>query len=516
MAAEEALRAAGLTGPAAFHALTCALQVRLGAAVEAHPVAARAIADVPLDGPIDLLGLAYERFFPDLFKGARGQYFTPGPLVHLALWRLGDLEGREVLDPTCGSGGFLVQAARSGASVRGIERDPLLADLARLNLTLAGHEARVQQADFFAAEPDPVEILVANPPFSMPVTEPATLERYELGRDRPSAPSDWLFLEAIERWVRPGGRAAIVLPWSLVANTSTAVLRARIDAAWRREAVCALPEGVFRPFGGAAGRACLLWLKRAASPARMAWSVLRDPGYDPRSRSVRPTSGPGVHALCSHDAWTALPEGRWLPAVEHSGRRLGEVARLAHTLVRPKKAPEQVFQVVDLADSDRRTGEIPRPRPVSGAELRGPRLSLETGQVVVSRLRPELGNVAVVPAAPGPILGSPEWIPLHLDRHAHYALHALRTPIWRAALPIGTGQTRPRVDVQDVLDSHIPWPSDELADRVDAWSRRLHAERAQLLRELEDLQALVDAHAAGALDADELERALDDRGVPAG
>ena len=51
-----------------------------------------------------------------------------------------------------------------------------------------------------------------------------------------------------------------------------------------------------------------------------------------------------------------------------------------------------------------------------------------------------------------------------------------------------------------VLDSHVPVPDGDLADRVDALSRELHAARARARADLEALQAAVDAYVAGALD----------------
>src|SRR5690606_10504378 len=130
-----------------------------------------------------------------LFKGKRGQYFTPRPLVDLLLDRVALAPGERVLDPTCGSGGFLVRAAQRGARVVGVELDPLLADLARLNLELAGCAGEVIAGDAFATdfssaraaprEIDPVDVVVANPPFSVAIRDPAVLDRYALARGRP-------------------------------------------------------------------------------------------------------------------------------------------------------------------------------------------------------------------------------------------------------------------------------------------------------------------------------------------
>ena len=157
-AAEDRLRAAGLGGRRAFLALVRHLAGRLGLAPELWPdgpdaPAAAHLESLPLSPELDLFGLAYERFFSDLFKGERGQYFTPRPLVELVTDLAGVRPGERVLDPTCGSGGFLVAALARGADVDGVEADPDLVALARLNLALHGANARaVSHADFFALE----------------------------------------------------------------------------------------------------------------------------------------------------------------------------------------------------------------------------------------------------------------------------------------------------------------------------------------------------------------------------
>ena len=111
--AEHRLRAVGLNGRSAYAALCRHLAQRLQLpkslwldGPDAPPSAG--LASLELTAEIDLFGLAYERFFPEVFKGERGQFFTPRPLVEM-MADLAELKpGERVLDPTCGSGGFLV------------------------------------------------------------------------------------------------------------------------------------------------------------------------------------------------------------------------------------------------------------------------------------------------------------------------------------------------------------------------------------------------------------------------
>lgn len=505
--AEDRLRAHGLTGAQAFDVLLPALEERLGLIprIPAPDVARDIAADVPLAEGTDLLGLTYERFFADLFKGLRGQFFTPASVGRLLVSRLALTPSDVVLDPTCGSGGLLVVAAGSGARLRGIELDPRLARLAGLNLRLGGSEAAVRCADFFAAEPEPVDVIVANPPFSVDITDPAVLARYETGRGRTRVSSDRLFVEAIERWVRPGGRAGFVVPFSVLTNPSWADVRERIDRAWHRTAICTLPEGVFRPFGGAAGRAVLLWLERRPSTsATCVFAELVDPGYDVRNKRVRRTRDAEIDARCEGQGFVPIPDDRWTPTPTRSGLGLGTLVKLRTERIFPARAGGPIASA-DLADADRTTGEI-HPRTLDAGDLKGPRARIVAGDLLVAQLRPNLGNVGV---APGAMVGSPEWIVLEPVRCGHYVLHALRTPTWRAALPIASGQTRPRTSGEQVVGTAVPWPGDALALRIDALSSGLFAERARLRARIVAVQDAVDRFAAGDLTPEGLGEAID-------
>ena len=504
--AEAALRARGLTGGQAFDELVHGLKARLGLEPEVAGPGAEVALELPLERGHDLLGLAYERFFPDLFKGQHGQYFTPPPIARLMFSALPIRPGDRVVDPACGSGTLLAEAAARGATVRGIDVDPRLVELARLGLELRGADARIERGDLFLTPADPCDVLVANPPFSIRLTDPAVLSRFAMGRGRDSVLSDQLFVEAMEGWVRPAGHAGVVLPWSVLTNPSFAAVRERIDRHWRRRAVLALPEGVFRPFGGAAGRAAILVLQRLpAEPGPVSWAEVEDPGYDVRRKTVRLTSSAQVDALACGDGWTTLPSSAWTPTARSEARpdvrSVGDLAR-----EREACTIDEPAWVVDLADAVRRTGEV-LPRRIDGRPG-SRRRRLNEGDVLVARMRPNLGNVVWLASLPPNSGGSPEWIALTAPSAPGYLWHALRTPTWRSALPLTAGQTRPRTDPATVLASEVRWPGDDVAGRIHELSARFERARTAAREGLEEVQDAVDAYAAGQIDAEDLARRI--------
>lgn len=315
-------------------------------------------------------------------------------------------------------------------------------------------------------------------------------------------------MEALERWVVPGGSAGVILPWSVLQNPRSRPVRERLASHWEMEALCGLPEGVFRPFGGAGGRAVIFWMRRVRNPRRCAalWTRITDPGYDVRSGTYRATTSTEIAERAAGEHWEVLPRGAWVPVQRTtSGIPLSQVATDQTLRIRPSLDPEGAFAVIDLADTDRRTGEVVAVSERSGAEVKGQKACLEADDILVSRLRPSLGNVVMARRprkVTGALVGSPEWICLRSEL-PHYLLHALRTPVWRSQLSITGGQTRPRTTQDAVMSTQVPWPGEETAIRIDRVARQLREQRARLADILEALQERVDAFAedAAALDA---------------
>lgn len=533
-AAERRLRALGLTGRAAYAALCRHLARRLGLPPALwldgpDAPAAAALDDVPLVAGLDLFGLAYERFFPDVFKGARGQFFTPSEVVQLVVGLCAPAPGERVLDPTCGSGAFLVAAARAGADVRGTELDPELVALARLNLALAGLAPdRVQRGDLFRDRPGaPVDLILANPPFSVDVSDPDALSGSELAGGRPRVASDVLFLESAWRRLRPGGRLAAVMPYSLLVNPRFESVRRWASKRFVRRAVVTLPEGIFRPFGGAAGRAAVIVLeRRPAAPAPWIAACITDPGFDPRRRAYVPT-GPGdipaLLAAVRDGSVLRAPAGRasWSPP-SLDGTLSGDrprvalpdlVTRVPSSTVRPSAQPDAVWAEVDLADVDKHTGEVRAARTRRGSAFRGAKTRFMDGDLLFGRIRPSLNNVAIVqrpdPSVLAPMCGSSEWVRLHAATQPHFVLLALRSRFVRDQLRDTGGQTRPRIRAQDLDAVEVPLPPPALRARLDAVVAEAHATRLAARRRMDAAAAAYESWGDGVLDDAGLAAALD-------
>ncbi|MDP2311087.1 MAG: N-6 DNA methylase, partial [Pseudomonadota bacterium] len=453
-----------------------------------------------------------------------GQYFTPRPLVELVADLAQLRPGDRVLDPTCGSGGFLVAALARGADADGIEVDPDLVALARLNVALHGGNPRgVVAADFFAApdDGDRWDAILANPPFSVEVADPAVLARYALARGRARVGSDILFVEAALARLKPGGRLVTVLPYTVLSGAPFAAARAWIDSVAEREAVVSLPEGMFRPFGGTPTRACVIALrKRPAEVRPMLAAVIDSPGYDTRRQTFRRTEPDELVALRLHlhggpYARACRVEGSgWIPeeALRASAIAPGVpvfVLSERADLVRGRAAldPSADVTVVDFADVDKGTGEVVDARVEPGATCEG--VSFDEGDLLFGRMRPELNNVVLAvrprPGLPARMAGSGEWVRLRPRGQAAFTLLALRSRFARAQLVVTGGQTRPRARIEDIAALQLPDPGPAARAALDALLTETWSERLRLRQRLTALDALYDRFGRGEVDAASVE-----------
>ncbi len=221
-----------------------------------------------------LLGEIYEKILKDLQSaGNAGEYYTPRALTHFIVEMVNPQLGETVIDPACGTGGFLTCAIRHlretiaqvktandrklmEACLRGVEKKPLPHMLATTNMLL--HEVDDPSfivRDNYLAKPytswgpgDRVHCIVTNPPFGG-MEEDGTEDNFPQNfRTRETAD---LFLVLIIRLLRPGGRAGMVLPdGSLFGEGVKTRIKEHLLKECNLHTIVRLPNGVFNPYTG--------------------------------------------------------------------------------------------------------------------------------------------------------------------------------------------------------------------------------------------------------------------------
>jgi len=221
-----------------------------------------------------LLGDIYEKILKDLQSaGNAGEYYTPRAVTQFIVEMVNPQLGESVLDPACGTGGFLtcvidhlcdstkqVKTAEDKRimeqSLRGIEKKPLPHMLATTNMLLHGiddpsfiHRDNYLAKSYTSWGPkDRVHCITTNPPFGG-MEEDGTENQFPQNfRTRETAD---LFLTLIIRLLRPGGRAGMILPdGTLFGEGVKTRIKEHLLEECNLHTIVRLPNGVFNPYTG--------------------------------------------------------------------------------------------------------------------------------------------------------------------------------------------------------------------------------------------------------------------------
>jgi type I restriction enzyme M protein len=230
--------------------------------------------NMPL-GEGDTKGDLYEYMLNNIATaGDNGQFRTPRHIIQLMVEMMNPGPNDEVCDPACGTAGFLIATAdyisreHSDALLdaaqqrhfhqgmfHGFDFDSTMLRIASMNMLLHGIEQpdiryRDSLAQNVADEAEKYSLILANPPFSGSLDQETTAKG--LQQIVKTTKTELLFLALFIRLLKPGGRAAVIVPEGVLTASSNAhmSIRKAIIENQRLDAVVKLPSGVFRPYAG--------------------------------------------------------------------------------------------------------------------------------------------------------------------------------------------------------------------------------------------------------------------------
>ncbi len=271
--------------------------------------------------PGDIKGEAFQTFVYRHQRGDRGEFFTPHPIVRLAVEMIDPKSNETVIDPACGSGGFLIQAisyicqnnlnidkaAYIQEYIHGIEFNPDVALSAMIRLAFeggAGAEVICTNALLEHGElNNAFDVVLTNPPFGSKgkVEDQRILKSYLLARRWSRTQNgDWevtrnvlagqspeiLFIEKSLKLLRPGGRMAIVLPDGILQNVSNSHTRFWIRSQTKVLGVVSIPQEAFVPFGAGIKTSLLLLQKLPSDTEKVFMARIQKIGYDVKGQPI--------------------------------------------------------------------------------------------------------------------------------------------------------------------------------------------------------------------------------------
>ena len=236
-----------------------------------------------LDADRDIIADAFEELIGTSFRGGEGQFFTPRNVVQMMIDMLQPKEGDKIIDPACGSGGFLAHILQdlqkrniNNYYITGIDKDLFLSKLAKIYLTLLGEkeyhifcENSLEKPEKWSNDTkqniqlNSFDLILTNPPFGakIPVIGDELLRQYQLGyhwkkisgkwqitnKLRDKQPPQILFIERIIQLLKEGGRAGIVLPEGIFGNPSDRYIWEYIKKEATILGIVSLSQETFQP-----------------------------------------------------------------------------------------------------------------------------------------------------------------------------------------------------------------------------------------------------------------------------
>lgn len=243
----------------------------------------------------DTSGDLYEYLLSKLASaGVNGQFRTPRHIIDLMVAMRAPRPDDIIVDPACGTAGFLVQAqayvrhhhpeAFTDASSRthfhrrmfhGYDFDATMLRIASMNMLMhgvndPGIEYRDSLSEDWSDDSGAYTLVLANPPFKGSLD--ADVVARNLTRVASTKKTELLFLALFLRMLRPGGRAAVIVPDGVLFGSTKAhkALRRVLVEDQKLEGVVSLPSGVFKPYAGVS-TAILLFTRTDSGGTEDVW-----------------------------------------------------------------------------------------------------------------------------------------------------------------------------------------------------------------------------------------------------
>tara|TARA_R100000664_G_C2745195_1_gene133067 strand:+ start:74 stop:1654 length:1581 start_codon:yes stop_codon:yes gene_type:complete len=239
----------------------------------------------------DIAAIMFESFLSRTFTGSLGQFFTPREVIEFIVkvsQIFLDKEPNIVLDPACGTGGFLVEALSlfKNSKIVGCDINDRVAEISRKNLAYHGSKNfEVQTQSFLLSDLKDVDLVLTNPPFGVKEDRKEILKNFTLAT-KSKVELDFLFIEKISKIMADGGVCGIVLPRGILNNKSLTKVRDYIRDNFVILGSVDLPQNTFKSTGTGAETSILFLKKGGAERNKVFVSVPEHIGFETKTKNA--------------------------------------------------------------------------------------------------------------------------------------------------------------------------------------------------------------------------------------
>lgn len=464
------------------------------------------------------LGNAFEYLLSIMgSQGDAGQFRTPRHIIDMMVEITAPRKDESILDPACGTAGFLISAynyirsqnkdeegnstlspddkKRLMENFAGYDISPDMVRLSRVNMYLHGFvNPNISEYDTLTSEEkwtDYYDVIFANPPFMTPKGGITPHSRYRVSAKR----SEVLFVDYIAEHLNPNGRAAIIVPEGIVFQSQTAYKNLRqflVDECYLY-GVISLPAGVFNPYSGV--KTSILLIDRSLAKTRdsILFVKLNNDGFDlgAQRREIKGSEIPDVVNVFTDYQKGLSVEGRENVVIA----KKSDIAEQEYILVGERYTQKKqllnckwpLVSLCDVCEFDRRITEATggpyigmedieqdsgriSPTVLNGTNAvgNGAAYLFDSNHILYGRLRPYLNKVAM-PSFVGRC--STELIPIRPEKQIlkEYLFIILRSEK-SVSYAVGTyiGARMPRTDLKAFANFKIPLPPLTIQEKIVA------------------------------------------------
>lgn len=476
-----------------------------------------------IESDLSVIDAILERLVSATSKSSLGQYFTPREIIKLCVEIVDPQSNQTILDPACGSSGFLFESTMyaieknqippiclgmdiSSKSIRVAYLMKLAKSLNNIDLIQANsldNDSNEQsfinldksiwtkdETQKISLDNLQADIVFANPPYAGTI-ENNLLRQYQLAKDKNSVSREILFIERCIRLLKENGKLAIVIPKGVLSNSSYKYVRDWILSSTKVLAVIGLDSNAFMPYTSVQTSILILENTPSKNDDEILFTCSFNSGHDSSGRNIyqndyaeiSKTVGSilseniniGSHPYKKITVKDILSKDRldaefYLSDVQDNLKKLNNLSNVSLSDVaigshkKIKKKSYNDIRYVDISSVEQKFGYV-FPNKLEMPDVPG-RASylLQKGDVLISTVRPERNTVALINhELDEPMVASNGFCVLRPEQVNPYYLYAYcKSDLFKNSLSgLATSSMYPTVSDKDILQMPIIFPNEE-------------------------------------------------------
>jgi len=502
-----------------------------------------------IDG-IDIMGRIYEQIVGRTFRGGLGQYYTPRTNAEFMVAFLDvDIEDK-VLDPACGTGGFLtmcinhilkkIKSKENGiitfgslletireyinSRLYGVDIYDRICRVARMNLIFhGGSDPKIFNMNGLLANENlfnknSFQKIFSNPPFAGIIKDPKILSKFKLGKRNgkiSSVTPEVLFIEKIVELLDYGGKAGLVLPLGIFNNPSLKFVRDFLFKNTKIIGIVGLPDFAFTHTGTSV-KGALLFIEKVQTPKKdykVFMAVAAYLGYDSTGRPTELNDFPKlIEAYKNKDPSCfvnfseikdRIDANYYLPYYRELEQKIERAVYPKHSIydvveasterINPRRYPDKEFLYVETGCVNLKEGKIVKTKKFYGrkAPSRAKYIG-RAGDILIPTARESLRGVLLLPKKYNGIIVSSRFIACTPKENVVRPLYLYYILKNKSVLELlkreCVGEIVPSISESSLKNVCIPVPPLRVQDEIIRKVKEIKARKDEIKRELLNLR----------------------------